>query len=150
MYIKQYLLLMLISGITLNSQADNSGFPDRSIQPVIIYQQALDYLLGNNGKMRSEEKAAALFKSLAEQNWQSAQHMLGNMYFDGKGVEQNDLLAYKWLSIASRNNIKLAETVLQKRQLLRARLSQDHIQLVDKWIAEWQPYEEWVYLDTAR
>ena len=107
------------------------------------YQLGLNYLLGRNGVSRSTEKAAHIFKSLAEQNWSSAQHMLGNMYMKGKGVEQNNLLAYKWLSLASRNNLRLAESIQSKRKQLYSQLqnslSPQALNKVNNWIAEWQP-----------
>ncbi len=106
------------------------------------YKLAMNYLLGRNGSKKSPEKAAAIFKSLAEQNWRSAQHMLGNLYFKGQGLEKNDLLAYKWLSIAARDNINLAESVLKKRKQLQARLSDMHLQQVERWIENWQPKTE--------
>lgn len=112
-------------------------------KPLQQYQQGLNYLLGRNGVTRSTEKAAQIFKSLAEQNWSSAQHMLGNMYMNGKGVEKNDLLAYKWLSLASKSNIRLAESIHNKRSKLYNRLqnslSPQALNKVDNWIAEWQP-----------
>jgi len=112
-------------------------------QPLAIYQQALNHLLGRNGVPRSAEKAASLFKILAEQNWSSAQHMLGNMYLRGKGVEKNDLLAYKWLSLASRNNLQLAQAIHEKRrqlyEKLQASLSYQSLNKVELWIAEWKP-----------
>ena len=118
-----------------------AGTNDTNIspKPLAIYQEALNYLLGRNGKPRSAEKAASLFKSLAEKNWSSAQHMLGNLYFKGKGVEKNNLLAYKWLSIASRNNAHLAEVIYDKRKLLQSKLSRNHLQQAEIWINDWQP-----------
>ena len=108
-----------------------------------VYQQALNHLLGRNGVEKSAKKAAALFKTLAQQNWSSAQHMLGNMYYSGKGVEKNDLLAYKWLSLAAKNNIQLAEAIQVKRKLLHTRLqanlSDQSLDKVELWIAEWKP-----------
>jgi len=115
------------------------SYSDNSVQSLKTYQEALSYLLGRNGKPKSAEKAASLFKSLAEQNWSSAQHMLGNLYFKGKGVEKNDLLAYKWLSIASRNNMQLASAISNKRKSLQNRLSDVHLQQVETWIANWKP-----------
>ncbi len=107
------------------------------------YQLGLNYLLGRNGVDRSSEKAASIFKALAEQNWSSAQHMLGNMYMKGKGVEQNNLLAYKWLSLASKNNLRLAESIQSKRKQLynqlQHSLSPQALNKVNHWIAEWQP-----------
>jgi len=103
------------------------------------YKHAMNFLLGRNGSEKSPQKAAAIFKTLAEQNWRSAQHMLGNLYYNGRGLEKNDLLAYKWLSIASRDNLNLAESVLKKRKQLQARLSDMHLQQVEQWIENWQP-----------
>jgi len=111
--------------------------------PLSTYQLALNYLLGRNGTEKSAEKAASLFKTLAEQNWSSAQHMLGNMYLRGKGVEKNDLLAYKWLSLASKNNMQLAQAIHAKRQQLylnlQNSLSLQSLNKVETWIAEWKP-----------
>lgn len=135
-----------------NRKADSSA----SAQPVKAtveslpqqqYQQGLNYLLGRNGVNRSTEKAASIFKALAEQNWSSAQHMLGNMYMKGKGVEQNDLLAYKWLSLASKNNLRLAESIQSKRKQLysqlQSSLSPQALNKVNHWIAEWQPVSQY-------
>ena len=111
--------------------------------PLAMYQEALNYLLGRNGTEKSAEKAANLFKTLAEQNWSSAQHMLGNMYLRGKGVEKNDLLAYKWLSLASKNNMQLAKAIYHKRrqlyESLENNLSSQSLNKVELWITEWKP-----------
>ncbi|VAW64308.1 hypothetical protein MNBD_GAMMA11-2446 [hydrothermal vent metagenome] len=120
---------------TLSDTHDNA--------PLLMYQQALNYLLGRNGAEKSAKKAAELFKTLAEQNWSSAQHMLGNMYLSGKGVQKNDLLAYKWLSLASRNNLQLAEAIQSKRKLLykklQSNLSDQSFSRLESGIAEWSP-----------
>lgn len=134
-----------LTEVSLSSFQNNqqTGLSPLQSKPQIIYQQALNYLLGRNGVDKSTSKAATLFKALAEQNWSSAQHMLGNMYYSGKGVEKNDLLAYKWLSLASKNNIQLARAIQAKRQRLHNKLqtslSNQSLDKVEMWIAEWQP-----------
>jgi len=130
--------------INLASNADQMTHPSAlDASPLNTYQLALNYLLGRNGVEKSAEKAASLFKALAEQNWSSAQHMLGNMYLHGKGVEKNDLLAYKWLSLASKNNMQLARAIHAKRrqlyQNLQNSLSLQSLNKVETWIAEWKP-----------
>jgi len=124
-----------------NASQINPSAPDAT--PLSTYQLALNYLLGRNGVEKSAEKAASLFKALAEQNWSSAQHMLGNMYLHGKGVEKNDLLAYKWLSLASKNNMQLAKAIHSKRrqlyQNLQNSLSLQSLNKVETWIADWKP-----------
>jgi hypothetical protein len=139
-----HLAALAIAGslFTTNALAETSPAPSSHGNAVMIYQEALSYLLGRNGKTRAPEKAAALFKSLAEQNWSSAQHMLGNLYLKGHGVEKNDLLAYKWLSIAARNNISLSTAVYEKRKQLQERLSRKHLEQVEEWIANWEPEPE--------
>ena len=111
-------------------------------QPIEQYQQALNHLLGKNGADKSAEKAAIIFKTLAEKNWGPAQHMLGNMYYNGKGVEKNDLLAYKWLSLASKNNPQLAKVIYKKRRFLHYKLkkslSGQSLYKLETWIAEWK------------
>lgn len=121
----------------------NSTSVTSQSNPQAMYQQALNYLLGRNDTVKSAEKAASIFKTLAEQNWSSAQHMLGNMYLRGKGVEKNDLLAYKWLSLASKNNMQLAAAIHNKRRQLyenlQSNLSTQSLNKVESWIAEWKP-----------
>ncbi|RDH81628.1 MAG: hypothetical protein DIZ80_16290 [endosymbiont of Galathealinum brachiosum] len=129
--------------ITTHTTALNTSSVINQSNPLMVYQQALDYLLGRNGAVKSAEKAAGLFKTLAEQNWSSAQHMLGNMYLRGKGVEKNDLLAYKWLSLASKNNLQLAKAIHNKRRQLyenlQNNLSLQSLNKVETWITEWEP-----------
>jgi len=112
-------------------------------QPIALYQKALNHLLGRNGTDKSAEKAAVIFKILAEKNWNPAQHMLGNLYYEGKGVEKNDLLAYKWLSLAAKNNPQLAKSIYKKRRFLHYKLkkglSARSFYKLEIWIAEWKP-----------
>ncbi len=136
-------LLTSLGSDSQSQLADTRPYSGSEEQALESYQAGLNYLLGRNGVARSSEKAARIFRSLAERNWSSAQHMLGNMYMSGKGVEQNDLLAYKWLSLASKNNIRLAESIQSKRKELYRRLqdslSSEALDKVDSWIADWQP-----------
>jgi len=124
-----------------NDNADTVVTADTPIQQqsLATYRDAMNYLLGRNGRPKSAEKAAELFQTLAEKNWSSAQRMLGYMYYEGKGVEQNNLLAYKWLSLATRNNTHLTEEFSSRRRLLQSQIPASSLQEVDKWIAEWQP-----------
>ena len=46
-------------------------------------------------------KAAELWKPLAEKGDASAQHFLGTLYAEGKGVEQNDATAFMWFQRAA-------------------------------------------------
>ncbi len=141
---KLLLILSALVALIPNAQSAETTLKQHEEgTPLSQYQLGLNYLLGRNGIERSSEKAAGIFKSLAEQNWSSAQHMLGNMYLSGKGVEQNDLLAYKWLSLASKSNLRLAESIQSKRKTLYIKLqnelSEEALDKVDNWITSWRP-----------
>lgn len=134
-------VITLASGLGLfnpHALADENPAPDNN-QALATYHEAMSYLLGRHGKPRSAEKAAELFQSLANKNWSSAQQMLGHLYYEGKGVEKNDLLAYKWLSLAARNNPGLADNLDSRRRQLQSQIPAHSLQQVDRWIAEWQP-----------
>jgi len=136
--------------VAQTAELSSTSTTDQS-NPQAMYQQALNYLLGRNNTVKSAEKAAGIFKTLAEQNWSSAQHMLGNMYLRGKGVEKNDLLAYKWLSLASKSNMQLASAIHSKRrqlyETLQSNMSSQSLNKVESWIAEWKPSESRVQLN---
>jgi len=141
--------LLFQSGLSVANTQNNPAntYSNQSIsneqQPIALYKKALNHLLGKNGADKSAEKAAVIFKILANKNWSPAQHMLGNMYYKGKGVEKNDLLAYKWLSLAVKNNPQLAKSIHKKRRFLHYKLKKSlsgrSFYKLEMWIAEWKP-----------
>ena len=157
MHLKHVVMLHLITSAGLLAQpkpgvanTSDTSFNAYSMQaqnskpqPIALYQKALNHLLGKSGAEKSAEKAAVIFKILAEKNWSPAQHMLGNMYYKGKGVEKNDLLAYKWLSLAAKNNTQLAKSIYKKHRFLHDKLKQSlsarSFYKLEVWIAEWKP-----------
>ena len=137
-------VMALALNVTATSQALAEPAPGEiskvdTQESLNTYQEAMSYLLGRNGKPKSEAKAAELFQSLAEQNWSSAQQMLGYLYYEGKGVEKNALLAYKWLSLAIRNNPRASDDLQYRRRELLSQIPADTRPEVDQWIAEWRP-----------
>ena len=60
------------------------------------------------------QHAVAWYAKAAQQNHAQAQNNLGILYGLGKGVEQNDLQSYKWLSIAGINGYEKAKTAKEK------------------------------------
>ena len=74
------------------------------------------------------KKAVKHFKKSAELDNGEAQHSLSLMYFQGKGVAQNNFEAYKWASLAALQNKKhqqladLIETKLTKKEIAKAQI----------------------------
>jgi len=54
-------------------------------------------------------KAAELWRPLAEKGVAEAQHSLGALYADGKGVEQNDATAFLWFQRAANQGVAAAQ-----------------------------------------
>jgi TPR repeat protein len=55
------------------------------------------------------QKAFRLWKRSAEQGAMAAQILLGSMYAEGKGVPEDDVRAYVWLSIVATQRIANAQ-----------------------------------------
>lgn len=58
------------------------------------------------------ERAAGLYRQLAEQGHDGAQNAIGQMYFDGRGVPQDYELAAKWFSAAAEKGNAAAQANL--------------------------------------
>ena len=69
-------------------------------------------------------KAFELYTQAAMQGMPAAQFNLGLMYGKGNGVEQDNLLAYVWASLAAAQGLALA---YQSTDVLRARLTDAQI-----------------------
>ncbi|MEP4336748.1 MAG: tetratricopeptide repeat protein [Roseobacter sp.] len=63
-------------------------------------------------KVGKYETALAEFRPLAEQGDAKAQHWLGLMYFEGKGVPQNFDKALKWYRLAAEQGDRAAQNSL--------------------------------------
>src|SRR5689334_13987732 len=53
-----------------------------------------------------------LFRECAERGDAEAQYMLGEMYYDGKGVDQDDQQSVQWTRKAAENGLTEAEVFL--------------------------------------
>ncbi len=85
------LALLLLGVVTL-------GMSHQAVaeDPVAVYEQGLDLLLGRNGVEQDSLAAIDKFESLAEAGWAIAQHRLGDIYREGNGVPKSLILAYAW------------------------------------------------------
>ena len=88
--------------------------------------------------------AVGWFRKAAERGQPVAQHLLGIMYREGWGVENDDLEAYKWLTLAlaHRDQVlaydsRLDPTVAREELLIR--LNQSQVALAKKRVEEWKP-----------
>ncbi len=146
-YLSSLLLIPTVSLAENNtleiSKQLQANVADLKFNELERYQLALDYMLGKNGVERSAEKAANIFQQLAEQGWNSAQHMLANLYLKGKGVERSDIEAYKWLTLAARASINVSDATQYRRdtlyQRLQHRLSPEAMTQIMHDIDNWQP-----------
>ncbi len=62
------------------------------------------------------KKAAEWFRKSAEQGYAKAQYNLGAYYYNGTGVERNNLKAFFWFNVAHDNGDKFASAYLEQVQ----------------------------------
>ena len=75
-----------------------------------------------------EAEVVQWFHSLAEKKHIMAQHRLAEIYFSGKGIDQDYIQAYAWSGIVAARGFKLAENIrdqiekqLDEKELKKAR-----------------------------
>lgn len=85
--------LLLSSSLLFAESIDNN--------PLTEFKTASDYLNGTHGRTKSAVIAIDLFSNLAQQGYPMAQYMLGTLYLEGRGVENNTETAIVWLSLAA-------------------------------------------------
>ena len=77
-------------------------------QALMIYGKRYDFYNDINEAFR-------LCKTAAERDDENAQCLLGTMYYEGKGVEQNLLKSYRWYETAAINGDQYAEEEIEQR-----------------------------------
>ena len=103
------LLLLSTVGCNLNQEVDFQKGLDAFEKKDYETAEA-DFQKGLDAYNREDyETALREFKPLAEQGLARAQGVLGAMYYDGKGVSQNDKTAMEWYRLAAEQGNSTAQ-----------------------------------------
>jgi TPR repeat protein len=94
-------------------QLDDSSTPSPTPTPTPTPTPLPDYNEGKDAYWDEDYKTAlALLTPFAEDGDADAQHYLGNMYSDGKGVPENDKTAVEWYTLAAEQGHEYAQLYL--------------------------------------
>ncbi|WP_240535682.1 tetratricopeptide repeat protein [Bradyrhizobium sp. STM 3809] len=101
---------------------------------------ALGYMYGHGfGVPQSYESAVELYIAAAESGEPAAQYLLGLSYDKGHGVGQDDVLAYKWLSLAAAAAPgHQREPYLRIRDAVAFKMSPDEVVEGQRLALEWR------------
>ena len=79
------------------------------------------------------------YRRVADQGHVAAQAELGFLYRYGRGVEQNDIQAYKWLSISAREGHEQPQETKQRleEEMTPVQVAEAQ-ELARKWIEKWK------------
>jgi uncharacterized protein len=92
------------------------------------------------GVPQSYDVAAELYGGAAERGDAIGQHLLGLMYDKGHGVDRDDVLAYKWLSLAAAAApMHNREPYLRIRDAVASKMSLDQIIEGQRLALDWRP-----------
>jgi len=92
------------------------------------------------GVPQSYDVAAGYYADAAERGDPSGQHLLGLMYDKGHGVDRDDVLAYKWLSLAAAAApVRERESYLRIRDAVASKMSLDQIVEGQRQSLVWRP-----------
>jgi uncharacterized protein len=95
------------------------------------------------GVPQNFENAVAWYRRAAEQGEPAAQHLLGLMYDKGQGVPQDEILAHKWLNLATANAIgRQSEYYARIRDAVAFKLNAEQISAAQALADAWRPVRE--------
>jgi uncharacterized protein len=100
----------------------------------------LGYMYDNGfGVPQSYDAAVELYTGAAERGDPVAQHLLGLMYDKGHGVDRDDVLAYKWLSLAAAAApFREREPYLRIRDAVASKMSYNQIVEGQRLAVDWR------------
>ena len=100
----------------------------------------LGYMYDNGfGVPQSYDAAIELYTGAAERGDPVAQHLLGLMYDKGHGVDRDDVLAYKWLSLAAAAApLREREPYLRIRDAVASKMSYNQIVEGQRLAVDWR------------
>ena len=93
-------------------------------------------LLSTSGFAQVSADLLAKTMSAAEQGDAKAQYNLGSMYDTGQGVAQNNVEAYKWLSLAAAQGDSSAA---KNRDTVRGKITPTQVAEGQRLAAAWKP-----------
>lgn len=93
------------------------------------------------GNSADQKVAFKLFEEAANAGDTGSQFQLGHMYWHGKGAPQSDVEAYFWMYLSSiaQKNRQVSQQKQDIRNVVRAKLSPEEVQSIQKRAAEWRP-----------
>jgi uncharacterized protein len=95
------------------------------------------------GVPQSCDTAVELYIGAAEHGDPTGQHLLGLMYDKGHGVDRDDVLAYKWLSLAAAAApIRERDSYLRIRDAVASKMSPDEVIEGQRLALDWRPENE--------
>jgi hypothetical protein len=100
----------------------------------------LGYMYENGfGVPQSYDTAVELYTGSAEGGDPTGQHLLGLMYDKGHGVDRDDVLAYKWLSLAAAAApLREREPYLRIRDAVASKMSPNDIVEGQRLAIDWR------------
>lgn len=108
-------------------QSADQDFPD-SLYRLAVFSD------NGWGQPVNKERAFKLYKSAAEKGHTLAQHDVAMMYYQGSGVRQDVVQAYKWLKIAELNGSPLMQKHLRR---IQRDMTSDEIKEAEFFANQW-------------
>ncbi len=97
-------------------------------------------------------KAARWMRLGAERGHVEAQYDLGQMYAEGHGLTQDDVLAYKWLDLAATrsSDSKLRDAAIKARELVASGISPAEKTEAQALAKAWEPNDDKLFIVPAQ
>ena len=124
------------------------GFADNDDAHSLEAQYDLGSMAENGiGMYQNYPEAAQWYRKCADAGSWQGQMSLGDLYFDGKGVPKDLVLAYMWLNLAAATApqnalVSMGNDIAKQRDRLAALMTQEQVAEAQRLSREWKPHRE--------
>ena len=88
----------------------------------------------------NDKEAVRWYQIAADQGYAPAQHSLGIMYVEGRGVSQNDVQAHMWFDLsASQSAGKTREKIIENKNILAKKMTREEVERARQLVHTWAP-----------
>ncbi len=116
--------------------------------PTARFNLGLAYLKGDGVPSNLEKGATYIIRS-ADAGFAPAQFLLGKLFMEGRGIQQNRAMAYAWFNIAASDTWGYRETewAMAMRDWSTAHMTAKEVEFGQKWATHWTKNSQWYLKD---
>jgi hypothetical protein len=89
---------------------------------------------------KNDKEAVRWYRIASNQGYAPAQHSLGVMYVEGRGISQNYVQAHMWFDLSASQSVgKTREETIKNKNLVAKKMTEKEIERAQQLVRNWTP-----------